>query len=265
MYLILPKSNNKSVGTIRSQGNMNKNLAYVLGVFLGDGSICSDKRTFMLQAIDLDFVERAASSLKKLSDNSIRITEENRLTTANRKVFSVRVSDVALCNELTGLTFGRNNIPIDFLFWDNLFQKEFISGVLDSEGYVSKTKIHSYGGQEVADVKIGIGACDLWIYELHRFCQEVGIKVGVITREKLKSGKIFAKFTFNKKSFIEKGLYFNIRRKQDRIENYKLLFPGSTTKRGIPITDETKEKMSNFAKSRKRVGGKFVKLGNDIV
>ena len=35
---------------------MNKNFAYLIGVFLGDGTICSDERTFCLQAIDKDFV-----------------------------------------------------------------------------------------------------------------------------------------------------------------------------------------------------------------
>jgi hypothetical protein len=195
----------------------------------------------------------------------VRISEEKRLTRANRKVFSVRLSDVEFCRRISDMTFGRQNIPINFNLWDKTLQRELISGILDSEGYVSKTKIHLYNNKEVADVKIGVGACDLWIYELHRFCQETGIKVGVITREKIKSGKIFAKFTFNKKSFIENGLYFNINRKQNRIEEYKLLFPGSTTKRGISITNETKRKMSDFAQSRKRVGGKFVKMDNDIV
>jgi hypothetical protein len=244
---------------------MNKKLAYILGVFLGDGSICSDKRTFALQAIDLDFVEKTADALRCLSKNNVIVSEEKRLTTAGRRVFSARLSDVNFCNIISKLTFGRKNIPIDFNSWDKIFQNEFISGILDSDGYVSKTKVHSYNGQEVADIKIGVGACDTWIYELHRFCQESGIKVGVITREKLKSGKIFAKFIFNKKSFIENGLYFNIKRKQDRIENYKILFPGSTTKRIIPKTEYTKNKISEYSKTRIGVGGKFVKMGNDIV
>ena len=69
----------------------------------------------------------------------------------------------------------------------------------------------------------------------------------------------------NKKSFIENGFYFNIFRKQQRIENYKILFPGSTTTRGIPKTELTKKLMSDFAITRIREKGKFVKMGNDIV
>jgi len=244
---------------------MNKSLAYIIGSFLGDGSIASDKRTFTLQAIDKDFVEKVKVSLSNLSENSVQMTEIPRKTTANNLVYGIYLSDIKLVTELLTQTNKRQNLPIDFKDWKPDLQKELISGLLDSEGYVSMTRVHSYHGQPVFDMKIGIGACDLWIYELHRFCQEQGIKVGQVTRELLKSGKIFAKFIFNKQSFIDYGLYFNIFRKQQRIENYKLLFPGSTTTRGIPKTEETKLKMSAFANSRIRVKGKFLSIGNDIV
>jgi len=277
------------VEAIRSQGNMNKNLAYIIGVFLGDGTICYDKRTFGLQVIDKDFAEETAKSLKELSNNKIRLNEENRRTTANRIVYAVYLSDIELCNKLLEITNNRKNLPIEFEKWDYIFQKELIAGLLDSEGYVSMTKIHIYNNQTVFDMRIGIGATDTWLYELYKFCQTKNIKVGRLTREKLKSGKIFAKFIFNKKSFINNGLYFKIFRKQQRIENYKILFPGSTTKRSIPNTEETrikkslskigiknpfygkthsekhKEKLSLSANKRKRINGKFVKLGNDIV
>ncbi len=106
---------------------MNKNLAYILGVFLGDGSICSDKRTFMLQAIDHDFVKKTVSNLEKLSENNVSIGEENRLTKANKKVFSTRLSDVKFCNILQEITHNRKNLPIDFSEWDKVLQRELIS------------------------------------------------------------------------------------------------------------------------------------------
>lgn len=265
MYLILPKCNNKSVGTIRSQGNMNKNLAYIVGSFLGDGSVDKSNRTFTLQTIDRDFAEKVAQDLKELSLNKVVCKMVKRLTSANRPVYSASVSDAVFCRKLQEITHNRKNLPIDFDKWDKVLQKELISGLLDSEGYVSITRDHVYNNLRVYDLKIGIGACDLWIYELHRFCQENGIKVGIITRETLKSNKIFAKFTFNKKSFIDNCLYFNINRKQKRIDGYKLLFPGSTTIRGISKTEETKKLMSDFSKTRQRIGGRFVKLDNDIV
>lgn len=237
---------------------MTKQLAYIIGVFLGDGTICSNGRTFNLQAIDKDFVENTANALKELSDNSVRMVEMNRLITANNKVYAVYLNDVKFCKMLLRVTSDRKNLPIDFYKWNKDWQWELIAGLLDSEGYVAMSKFHIYNGRKVFDMRIGIGATDTWLYELHRFFRLKGINVGKITREKLKSGKIFAKFGFNKKSFIENGLYFKIFRKQQRIKNYKILFPGSTTIRGIPKTEFTKKKMSEFAQTRKRIGGRFI-------
>lgn len=244
---------------------MNKNLAYLIGVFLGDGSICSNKRTFNLQVIDKDFAENVVKSLKQLSENLVRLVEMDRLTKARKIVYGVYVSDVKLCNILTKITNQKRNLPIDFDKWDRNMQLELIAGLLDSEGYVSMTRFHIYNGEKVFNMIIGIGATDTWIYELYQFLKLTGVKVGQITRENLKSGKIFAKFIFNKKSFIENGFYFKIFRKQRRIENYKILFPGSTTIRGISKTDFTKNKISEFASKRNRINGKFCKIDNDIV
>lgn len=240
---------------------MTKDLAYSIGVFLGDGSIqhgCG----FCLQTIDRDFAEACKRSLEKLTKKDVRLVDIPRLTSAGRQVFAIYVSDSHLCRLLMQDTGGKFHlhIPRDWMDWTLDERRELIAGLLDSEGYVSVTRLHEYGGQKVFDMKIGIGACDPWVRELHAYCKLNGILVGCITQGILKSGKIFQKFIFNKKSFIEHGLYFKIGRKQKRIEEYKVLFPGSTTRRGIPTTKETKERMSCFAKTRQRIGGRFVKV-----
>ena len=112
---------------------------------------------------------------------------------------------------------------------------------------------------------IGIGAVDIWLNELHDFLKESGVRIGVITRETLKSGLIFSRFSFNKKSFIDNNLFFTIKRKQDRIKKYIELFPGSTTIRGLSRTEENCAKISAFAQTRPRIGGRFIKMDNEIV
>lgn len=256
----MPKRNKLLVETIRFQGNMTKNQAYLIGVYLGDGSIASDQRTFTLQAIDKDFVEKTAAALQQNSQNKVRLYTEKRLTKAGRPVYCVSVTDVDLCKWLKQISNHRKNLPIDFLHWPKTMTLELISGLLDSEGYVAVCRWHKSGIHEIFDMKIGIGACDIWIYELHGYFRSIGITVGKITREKLKSGKIFSRFHINKKSFIANGLYFNIDRKQARLEKYKTLFPGSTTIRGIPKTNKSKQKISDFAKQRIRDNnGRFVR------
>ncbi len=227
-----------------------KKEAYLLGVFLGDGSVDIHKRTFTLQAIDKDFVEKTAEALRSMTKNKVSEATQNRLTVANNKVYATYLSDVVFCKSISEKTNNRKSIPIDFYKWESGHQKELVSGLLDSDGYVSVSKAHIYNGQEVFNMTIGIGACDIWLYELYFFLKKEGVQVGSINREKLKSGKMFAKFIFNKKSFIEKGFYFNLKRKQDRIEKYKILFPGSTTNRCIPDTKETRVKKSESLKGR---------------
>jgi len=239
---------------------MTKDLAYIIGIYLGDGSVMSDGRTFCLQTIDKDFAEACSNSIKSLTTNSVRTVNILRLTVTKRQVYAVYVSDIKLCRLLKQQTNNRTNLPVDWLSWSEEERKELISGLLDSEGYVSITRLHEYAGKKVFDMKIGIGACDQWVSELHMYLRSEGLVVGDLYKEIIKSKKIFFKFIFNKKSFIDYGLYFKIGRKQQRIEEYKILFPGSTTTRRIPKTIDTKDKISIFAKSRKRVGGKFVKV-----
>lgn len=239
---------------------MTKEKAYLIGVFLGDGSVGKKKIRFTLQTIDRDFAQKTADVLKACAKNKVVMTVLNRKTTANRQVYAVYAADAVMCRELSSITNERKNLPRDFYSWGYDLQRELISGLLDSEGYVSISRAHIYNHKKVFDMKIGIGACDGWITDLYEFLKSKNILVGVLFNEAIKSGKTFKKFIFNKKSFIENGLYFNIARKQDRIEEYKKLFPGSTTTRRIPKTDETRKKMSDYSKTRKRSGGKFVKV-----
>lgn len=236
----------------------NKDQAYVIGVFLGDGSIDKSTRTFCLQAIDEDFVKKCKASLDRILEKENTLVEMNRLTSAGRIVYAVYAHKASFCRELQEITQNRTSLPEGFDEWEIPLQKELISGLLDSEGYVSNTKGHEYNGRKIYSTVIGIGACDKWLLQLHSFLLSRSVQVGKITVENLPSGKVFNRFAFNNKSFIEHELYFNIVRKQKRVEAYRNEFPGSTTTRGIPKTNETKEKMSAFAKTRKRVGGRFV-------
>lgn len=262
----MPKSKKCYVQSIRSQGNkminikITKDYAYIIGVFLGDGSIGTDKRTFCLQSIDKDFCETTEKSILKMTYSTPRIVQMNRLTTAKRIVWGLYLTDVSLCKQLKEITKNRTELPEYVYTWSDENKKALIAGLLDSEGYVSKGKIHYSGEHEVCNLTIGIGACDKWLKQLYTLCSMMGIKVGSITTEQLSYNKEFYRFIFNKKSFISSGLYFTIKRKQERIEEYKRLFPGSTTTRNLPKTEHMRQGVSRFARTRPRIGGRFIKV-----
>lgn len=245
--------------------NITIELAYVIGVYLGDGSIGSDKRTFSLQSTDKDFCENTLKSLKTLTSNNPRIVQISRLTTAKRIVWGLYLTDTKLCELLREITQKRTELPREVHRWSNDCKMSLLAGLLDSEGYVGKGKVHYSGGVEVCNLSIGIGACDKWLQQMYVLCSSMGIKVGSLITEHLPSGKNFYRFIFNKKSFVDSGLYFTIKRKMNRIEEYKRLFPGSTTTRNLPKTEHMRQGVSAFAKTRPRIGGMFTKMGNDIV
>ena len=74
---------------------MNKDLAYIVGVFLGDGSAIG--RTFSLQTIDVDFAVMVAESMGKLTKNHVLKKEIPRRTKAGHVVYAVVVNDTDLC------------------------------------------------------------------------------------------------------------------------------------------------------------------------
>lgn len=223
---------------------ISKDLAYILGVFLGDGSITSQGYSFCLQAIDKDFVENTYHALNTVTSHT-RFVKLNRATSAGKEVWAVYANDVKLCRELKEITSNRTQLPKDFSSWPREIQHSLIAGLLDSEGYVSFARDHrAEDGRRICQITIGIGATDIWVRELHEFLVKNGYEVSNVLLEKLKSGKVNQKFTFNKQSFVKNGLYFTIARKQVRVEEYKKMFPSSTTKRNLPISKVTREKLS---------------------
>lgn len=226
---------------------ISKDFAYILGVFLGDGSITSEGYAFSLQAIDKDFVEHTYNALKTIPilAGHTRFVEMKRKTAADKTVWATYANSIEFCRELNRITEDRKHLPKDLDSWSKDTRHALIAGLLDSEGYVSISRDHkAEDGQRICQIIIGIGATDPWVNELYEFLQKNGYIVGSLVLEKLKSGKINQKFPFNKKSFIKNGLYFTIARKQARVEEYKQMFPGSTTKRNLPVSQVTREKLS---------------------
>ena len=231
---------------------LNKELAYIFGVYLGDGCIWDNgqgSKVFGLEAIDEDFVQYAAKCLRKLTGRRCRVRSqkyENKQDT-----WRVQVSHPELTEKLFHETHAKTHIPKIILEASDVLKKEFISGVLDSEGYVSVSKRHTYNNYDVFDMQIGVCVCDCWLYEFHKMLQDMEVHVNSIVRSDTASGRIALRFTINKQSFIDNKLYFHVSRKQDRIDYYKSIFQSSTTIRGIPKTDETKRRISEGLKDRK--------------
>jgi len=212
--------------TISSE-NLNKELAYLLGVYLTDGSISyTESYTFSLKAIDKDFVENTLKSFKKINSNCSanvylqkardRYWPDGRVSKTQDQ-YCINVGFSKFGDFFKNQTNNKHHIPL--IIWDASLniKRWFIAGAMDGDGWISKTK-REYG-DNIYQYRIGIGGVkEGWIYEFRQLLQKMGVKT-LKTEIAIKKRKMpMVSFGINVKSFIGHGLFFTIKRKQDRLK-----------------------------------------------
>lgn len=195
-----------------------KSFAYILGVYLGDGCVYLNRgrSIFVLSTIDTDFAEMAKAALRDISTYSVWSASYRDKRSPN-KFYRVQVGDKSLCEKLKSDTHNKTIIP-DYVF--NLFDRgeklAFISGVMDSEGFVAANKSNPTNRKYY----MGYKSCDVWVPSFIRLLESVGLKIGKVSQEiPLKPGyKVPTRFHIKMQSWVDSGCYFNIARKQRRVE-----------------------------------------------
>lgn len=192
-------------------------LAYLMGVYLGDGCLYQAQSSlrFSMSSIDYDFVEKVIMALDKVIGKKPNIweTKDMRWKTHKPQYYtSCNANEIGWFKEATN---QKEKVPEFIINASREEQIAFISGLLDSEGYVATTITHP------GTITIGLKAAGKWMIDLYKMCQRLGVKIGKVGNELLPSGKIAHRFHFNSRSFIENGLYFNLKRKQNRLDKWR--------------------------------------------
>ncbi len=223
--------------TISSE-NLNKEIAYLFGVYLTDGSITSfsDKYGtyfyFSLKAIDEDFVQNTLKSVKNMISSCKAnvyeyIPKDREWGDMNKgkiskcqKQYCINVGFTKYRDFFVNQTGNKHHIP--YLIWNSSLsiKKWFIAGVMDGDGWISKTERKKYPGQY--QYRIGMGGIEEgWIWEFEKFLRELGVKtLKAEIDKKPPRNKPIVRFGIKVESFIEHGLFFTIKRKQDRIKAF---------------------------------------------
>lgn len=197
-----------------------KSYAYILGVYLGDGCITKSSDgydVFRLNTIDLDFAHAVRDALSVLCSNAIGINT-HAVKKSKKPNHALNCMARELCRKLREETANKQLIPK----WVHKAQKEeklaFIAGLMDSEGFVAANKSNPTNRRYY----MGYKSCDPWVPEFVKILQSVGIRVGKVSQERpLKEGyKVPTRFSIKMQSWIDAGGYFNIRRKQGRVEEW---------------------------------------------
>jgi len=210
-----------------------KSYAYLLGVFLGDGCVTATGNAlrYAQNTIDEDFAEAVRDALSNLTDRRVTVTyqEKPRPNRPCSPQWTVGCSDREICAKLLNDTQGKAVIPAYVFEWSGDLKKEFVIGLMDSEGFVAQ--VHTNRGYEWEKTNrsffIGFKSCDVWVPDLIRIMQSVGIRIGKVGVEKpAKAGyKTPMRFAIKMQSWIDSGCRFNIARKQDRVNLWASIGP----------------------------------------
>lgn len=199
-----------------------KSFAYLLGVYLGDGCVTNNGRgkpVFRLNTIDEDFALATKEALGVTSPGWAVTINKHSVAKSNKPNYALSCSDPNVCSSLVRLTDRKRQIPaLDVSLAGRGIRLEFISGLMDSEGFVAANKSNPTNRRYY----MGYKSCDKWVPDFINILESVGVKIGKISQEKpVKEGyKIPTRFTIKMQSWIDSGCYFNIKRKQDRVDEW---------------------------------------------
>jgi len=212
--------------TISSE-SLNKELAYLLGVYITDGSITTRIKptkncTFQLQVIDKDFAEKTLEFIKVIipscKGNVNKFIAEPSGFNKNKCIkYCVGVGFFKWKDFFLEQTGNKHHIPS--LIWDAslIIKKWFIAGVMDGDGYISIVEKNRVNPR----ITIGIGKGeDGWIWEFKQFMEKLNVKVNkpeIIPAGYRNHKKPFVRMKFNIRSFVSRGLFFTVERKQKKI------------------------------------------------
>ena len=203
-----------------------KSFAYILGVYLGDGCVGTDRGYYAQNTIDKDFAEAVVRAFANIADRPARMThqEKPRKDRNCSPQWTVTCTDRTLCARFVSDTGNKQRIPWYVASWDRELRKQFVIGLMDSEGFVAAN--HQSRGykwkQTNRSYYMGYKSCDPWVPELIRVMESIGLKLGKVGHEKPRKPGYKAPMRFHIKmqSWIDSGCRFNLARKQDRVDDW---------------------------------------------
>lgn len=194
---------------------LNKEIAYLLGVYLTDASITDCN--FNLQVVDKDFAERTLEYLKTIAPNStayLRTRKDNiSWNVKDRNVIKVGIGQYA--QWFKNQTNNKHHLPLCIWHQSEGIKRWFIAGIMDGDGWISATK-RQYDNTKF-QYRIGVGGVEEgWINEFRDLLSQFKVKCNKMERVLTKNGKWFCRFHVNPKSFFDAKLFFTMSRKKDR-------------------------------------------------
>lgn len=191
---------------------MNIDLAYLLGVYLSDGSAHRSGRNWVvsLLARDKDFVAETAEVVGRVVGKNVSLYQDR-----DYWKFSLYSKDLVLY--LWDVTSHKEKIPESIMYGSLQVKLAFIAGLLDGDGFVFHNKQGQY--------QVGFVGTHNWVRDtLPGLLQSLGVRVHRITtrwpKTKFKTNKPIHRVGVNVHSFIAAGGHARMQRKNQRLLDY---------------------------------------------
>ena len=213
---------------------MQDRLAYFLGSYLGDGCISPAQNSangfeFKILSIDKDLIEHVRFILYMEFDSEVSLQNVQKRYWA---VSSVKNSVIQYLMKHCG---REKRWPGSIWNSDKQSKIDFLSGLLDTDGYSTYQRDKLIKGAYYDQCRIGFCTTSSWIGKVKLLAKLLGVNSGEIylahngQKQGHKGKKPVYGLVFNVKTFIEAGCFFRVKRKQNRVveyaDKYSLLYP----------------------------------------
>lgn len=197
-----------------------KSFAYILGVYLGDGCVTHQTnrltKVFKMNTIDYDFATTVQNNISELG-YKCSINKYFNIKYTQGFIYHLGAySCKDLCNQLVEDTKSKTIIPKYVFEWNIELKKHFIAGLMDSDGFMSHNRNRN-------SYIMGYKKTSAWVPDFYRLITSIGILCSGIRKDyynKNDKTKFAWLFNIKIKSWIKNNMFFNISRKNDRVDMY---------------------------------------------
>lgn len=201
---------------------MNPELAYILGTYMGDGSICHNNRgngrgksgyILSLTVIDIDFINSFKKTIKKILNKEYNIKKRDKGIPNQKPIYSYRVGCSDLCKWILKVTKKKKIIPYEIIESNDECKKQFLIGLMDSECTMCKSRNDKrLGGYSYV---LLFGVKRKWCFKVKKMFKDLGVRTG-----NMYVLPDFLRFSVNIYDYHKAGFYLNIKRKQRNLDDY---------------------------------------------
>jgi intein-encoded DNA endonuclease-like protein len=219
-------------------------LAYTIGLFLGDGSLSvyqktsgtNGKRYVVFQTkfgnADIETIDRVRGQLADVFGVSYKIASTT--LSSDKEFYELSSIRRIIFDFFSVNTRMKTRIPERLFGAPKEVRIELLRGILDADGWVSETSERPRPQQQW---QIGFANTELVLVEgVASMLQKLGVKVGNISTKSRGGYRTIHTITPNIRSFIDAGLSFHAPRKQKKIDRYMNRVYASETLYTAPVT-----------------------------